>query len=516
MIFIIIITLLVPLSSSQRTHILSVGALINAAGSFHVHTLQDNYYMKEQENEKKQVQKISGLDENEEKQGFIVEKFRSLLGLKSFHKRVPSKSNGDSDSDSDQFLTPSPSPSQNIEAEVEAPAPAPTPSQVMHFHPHSYHQKHHFHWNQPPKKLHHDDRGRTKRILVAVFVSVGVAAFVISLGLILFCRKKFTNHKKKKPKRTMPLCSSNTKGKTKGKVSLNPGLDLFYLDALGEDVEQHACTLTKTSDNNVSSSFTKEIVSVHEEELVIKNEHECVDKIVHEDCDSSEDESFHSFVDSQSNTRLSNASAGSLSDTQSLLLSPQNSFSLLPNQLPSSPQNTNDSHQPPYSPKQKDQDIENETFVQCPQTSNSSPPPPPPPPPTPPLKMPLFTLHSLTTSSRVSSHSPLSLTSHTLSSPVNSETSSRSNLSPEKDSFSPSSSNPTKSPPPPPCPPPFPRGNSNKNAKTPPPPPYQFPQSPLGKDGTPLAKLKPLHWDKVRAAPNRTMVWDKLRSSSFE
>jgi len=523
MIFIIIITLFVPLSSSQRTHILSVGALINAAGSFHVHSLQDNYYMKEknEQEKEKQVQKISGLDENEEKQGFIVEKFRSLLGLKSFHKRVSSKSNGDSD----QFLTPSPSPSQNIEAEVEAlaPAPAPTPSQVMHFHPHSYHQKHHFHWNHPPKKLHDDDRGRTKRILVAVFVSVGVAAFFVSLGLILFCRKKFTNHKKKKPKRTMPLCSSNTKGKTKGKVSLNPGLDLFYLDALGEDVEQHACSMTKTSDNNVSSSFTKEIVSVHEEvemELV-KNEHECVDgnvnnsscvgdKIVHEDCDSSEDESFHSFVDSQSNTRLSNASAGSLSDTQSLLLSPQNSIS-----------NTNDSHQPPYSPKQKDKEIENETFVQCQQTSISSPPPPPPsppppPPPTPPLKMPLFTLHSLTTSSRVSSHSPLSLTSHTLSSPVNSETSSRSNLSPEKDSFSPSSSNPTKSPPPPPCPPPFPRGNSNKDAKTPPPPPYQFPQSPLGKDGTPLAKLKPLHWDKVRAAPNRTMVWDKLRSSSFE
>ncbi|KAK2456584.1 formin protein [Trifolium repens] len=25
-----------------------------------------------------------------------------------------------------------------------------------------------------------------------------------------------------------------------------------------------------------------------------------------------------------------------------------------------------------------------------------------------------------------------------------------------------------------------------------------------------------VHWDKVRAAPNRTMVWDKLRSSSFE
>ncbi|KAJ0599835.1 putative formin, FH2 domain-containing protein [Helianthus annuus] len=38
----------------------------------------------------------------------------------------------------------------------------------------------------------------------------------------------------------------------------------------------------------------------------------------------------------------------------------------------------------------------------------------------------------------------------------------------------------------------------------------------IGKDGTPLPKLKPLHWDKVRAASDRSMVWDKLRSSSFE
>lgn len=28
--------------------------------------------------------------------------------------------------------------------------------------------------------------------------------------------------------------------------------------------------------------------------------------------------------------------------------------------------------------------------------------------------------------------------------------------------------------------------------------------------------MKPLHWDKVRAAPDQSMVWDKIRSSSFE
>ncbi|CAI8603474.1 unnamed protein product [Vicia faba] len=476
MLFIIIMTvLLIPLSisslSSQSTNILSVG-------SFHVDSLQDSYFMREKNEEVVKVEKISGLDENEEKHGFIVEKFRSLLGLKSFHKRVYSKSNGE------EATSPSLAP---------APAPALAPEGLhLHSRSHSHHPKHHFHWKQIPKKVHHeDDRGRRDtRILVAVFVSVGVASLVGAFGLMLFCRKKFTNHKKKKPKRTMPLCSSNSKGRTKGTSYQNSsGLDLFYLDALGEDIEQqNACGLKKTSE---------EIVSVHEEVEMVVDGKNLSDKIVHEDCGSSEDESFHSLVDSQSNLRLSNASASSLGDTNSLV-SPQNSFSLLPNQVPSSPQNsTSNTHE------------EIETFVQCPKTYTSSPaPPPPPPPPTPPLKMPLFSLHSLTSSSRVSSH--------TLSSPINSETSSRSNQSLGKDSFSLSPPNLTKSPPPPPCPPQFPKGNSNNKAKTPPPPPYEFPPSPLGKDGTPLAKLKPLHWDKVRAAPNRTMVWDKLRSSSFE
>lgn len=33
---------------------------------------------------------------------------------------------------------------------------------------------------------------------------------------------------------------------------------------------------------------------------------------------------------------------------------------------------------------------------------------------------------------------------------------------------------------------------------------------------TPRPKLKPLHWDKVRASSDREMVWDQLRSSSFK
>ncbi|XP_015870039.3 formin-like protein 2 [Ziziphus jujuba] len=35
-------------------------------------------------------------------------------------------------------------------------------------------------------------------------------------------------------------------------------------------------------------------------------------------------------------------------------------------------------------------------------------------------------------------------------------------------------------------------------------------------DQTPKPKLKPLHWDKVRASSDRAMVWDQLKSSSFQ
>lgn len=33
---------------------------------------------------------------------------------------------------------------------------------------------------------------------------------------------------------------------------------------------------------------------------------------------------------------------------------------------------------------------------------------------------------------------------------------------------------------------------------------------------TPRPKLKPLLWDKVRASSDRAMVWDQLKSSSFQ
>ncbi|KAL5990795.1 hypothetical protein ACLOJK_011699 [Asimina triloba] len=103
---------------------------------------------------------------------------------------------------------------------------------------------------------------------------------------------------------------------------------------------------------------------------------------------------------------------------------------------------------------------------------------------------------------------------------------------------------PAPPPPPPPPPPPLPAGFWE--TRIPPPsthppisrPPVLFtpskvvesnnqvPVSPeeLSKDSndlerneeTPRPKLKPLHWDKVRASSDRAMVWDQLKSSSFQ
>ncbi|CAN6478763.1 unnamed protein product [Victoria cruziana] len=74
-----------------------------------------------------------------------------------------------------------------------------------------------------------------------------------------------------------------------------------------------------------------------------------------------------------------------------------------------------------------------------------------------------------------------------------------------------------KPPPPPPPPgPPLP-------PRAPPPPlvtkgpsPFLATQADPSNHVNRLPKLKPLHWDKVRAASDRSMVWDKLRAGSFE
>ncbi|KAJ4765312.1 Formin-like protein [Rhynchospora pubera] len=87
----------------------------------------------------------------------------------------------------------------------------------------------------------------------------------------------------------------------------------------------------------------------------------------------------------------------------------------------------------------------------------------------------------------------------------------------------PKSGNITKPPPPPPPPPLPPRKNTmhqkpcnNDRFLAPPDIPARQLEVHTKNAGPNLPKLKPLHWDKVRAAPDRSMVWDKIRSTSFE
>ncbi|RZC80123.1 hypothetical protein C5167_042699 [Papaver somniferum] len=95
---------------------------------------------------------------------------------------------------------------------------------------------------------------------------------------------------------------------------------------------------------------------------------------------------------------------------------------------------------------------------------------------------------------------------------------------------------PSPPPPPsslPPSPPTLPK-IATKEVSAPPPPPPKFskppPPPPKGKSAKPTsaefssesaaegsgkAKLKPLHWDKVTANPDHSMVWDKISGGSF-
>ncbi|XWS58162.1 hypothetical protein CRYUN_Cryun08bG0011300 [Craigia yunnanensis] len=540
MIFIIFL-----LISLDRSHILIADALLDAAEDFRVHGLQQFYFMKESGGNQNKIEKVSGQDENEQKEALIVQKFRALVGLRSTKRRIPL--NGAA-----ECFSPSPSPSPNVEAETSVPAPAPALPTLAHFHPPPPRSS----TMPPPHKIHRENtnKRRVRRILVPVLVSAGAAFLACLLGLICFCGK-FRKYRKKSTKK---LLTCNRKGRIRGKskytssqnpsskVSLNPSLDLFYLNSLGVDLEQQPICLKQSAEtektspihstpnnaldgkeesnkevaipesDNASSSSTREIMSVHEDVESARYDSDggnCSpsDKIIPIECHSSDNESFHSFVDSHSsNVRLSNASAGSLSDTSEIPLnvtkrspSPQHSFAPPSMSLPMSGHTTTLQPQSPGS-RQDSPDCQKK-FT-----------PPPPPPPLPPV----VRISPLNSSLSATTRARFKASSSTLSNATPARNSDSSSGSNQNQANSPQKlSKPLPSPPgipPPPCPPPFLKG-SNNHVKGLPPPPAQLPQyTPLGKDGAPLPKLKPLHWDKVRASPDLSMVWDKMRSSSFE
>lgn len=526
-IFIIsIMMVLFFLMSLQSTHILIIvaEASLDAASA-------DDY---------SKVRKVSGEDENEQKEALIVEKFRTLLGLRSF-KAAKWPLHGH---DSEDF-SPAPSPAPSFEAET--PAPVPAPATLLPIRAHAHHPS-----PRSNPKPHHNiqkestEEGRVRRVLLPVLVSTGALFVLCVLGLIWVCCNR--KHDKKSI-RTMSAFGK--KGRIKGiskyvssqrstrKVNLNPSLDLFYLNSLGVDLEQQSSCLKPINENvttssknqeviksesdNASSSSTREITSVHEDAAdSIRYQSDggnssSGDKIIPIERRSSDDESFHSFNDSNSsNFRPSNASAASVSETQEIF-SP-NLAKIPQSPMPSSPNLQNEIHH--TLSNDKEENVKVAYSPDCQKNFEALPSTPPPtPPPLPPI---VNDSHSKSSScpAKLVSKASCSSTMQNLSSPRNSDSSSEPNQTPQSVLLSPQETlkpSPTlPGTPPRPCPPPPFKQNKCSN-KGPPPPPSILPDyTPLGKDGAPLPKLKPLHWDKVRAAPDRSMVWDKLKSSSFE
>ncbi|XP_065851710.1 formin-like protein 11 [Euphorbia lathyris] len=461
-----------------------------------------------------QIQKVSGEDENEEKEALIVKNFRALLGLKRsrrgvFKNELVSLS-----------LSPAPSPSPSstftigTEALPPARAPARPPISLLQIHRHPHSKFHHS--SEVVEKKHRD-----RRVFVAVFVSIGAFFVAFAVGVIWVLSKVRKN--KRISGKTMWDYGKTGRGrrrrsggkskyggfqKSASKVKV-PEIDLLY--GLEKDLEQHNATSKEefVTKSECSSSSTKEIMSVHGDLESVKYDSDggnCLeDKVIpieDQDCSSDDDESFHSFVDScSSNVRLSNASAGSLGEafpcpqaiaehisTPGLNLQPE--FRQVPNNVRA----------------------ENVTVLSFSGSDESLVPIPPPPPPLPP-PLPVSAASVRLPPSRFPSSITKIASFPNLSSPRKSDSSSSStNQTPRKDIASSPRISSSIGPPPPPCPPAF-----SSSTKGPPPPPSRLPlYSPVGKDGAPLPKLKPLHWDKVRAAPDHSMVWDKIRSSSFE
>ncbi|KAJ8752494.1 hypothetical protein K2173_004782 [Erythroxylum novogranatense] len=500
----------------------------------------------------KHIQKVSGDDDNERKETSIVERFRTLLGLTSPKTNSPSN-----------YVSPSPSPSPLIDAEAPDPTHAIASPPRLPINAHSRPPLHHISPVHSPHTVHkdHSDKVRTRRVVTAVLVSVGAAFIVSALGFI-WISGRFRRNTTNSAKRTVFRNKVKNRGKAKNvrwkksasKVSLNPVLDLLYLTSLGRDIEEHSSCRkqpsahAKNSSNNDTPNLTfqtredssqelnirseccdsggssrREIMAVHEEVESTKYESDgakfmSANKTINTECHSSDDESFHSFVDSYSPANLlSNASAGSLTETS------EHSLSKFPKTSPSRPSSSTNLYTPQATPDHISISVANlqqklpqysnndcDNALACTFTSAAArPPPPPPPPPAPVPSRPLFNLGKSSSKSSTPSAFPnLMSSSLNCSSALSQKPKNDSSSSPKKYA---NHSQDSLTVPPPPCPPSF------LKAKGPPPPPSQFPPIvPLGKDGAPLAKLKPLHWDKVRAAPDRTMVWDKMRSSSFE
>lgn len=439
----------------------------------------------------KEIEKVSGEDEIDGLKSLLVEKVRLLLGLekREVGRRLPNEDL--------PTISPSPSPSHFVESPPPATiAPVPPHKPLRSPIPHRT--------SSPPatetEYSSEKSKNRMRTLVVALVSSLGGSVVIACLICVLVC--KFRRNPRSRRIKTAHPCNQLNK------VSFDPGPDLFCLDSSWPVAE----TLTwakppSGSINMVCSQESQPPTEQHNGGEVQQIESSNLVLVVEEGVQpveplSSDDESFHSLCCSTpssgrhsnvSDTFLSNASEISspshhTSDVSATFdhtcgVSTDNSSPPIVTSCLSRGEESKvgakpaTPSQPSPSPSQVSIAASSEMVASSP---SKLPPTPPPPPPTPPPAPPR---------------------------PVRSA------------SIPPPPPPPIRqgTPFPPPPPPPPSRVGGSISHCPPPPPPCQPPQAtPVGKDGAPLPKLKPLHWDKVRATSDRSMVWDKLRSSSFE
>ncbi|CAM8894668.1 unnamed protein product [Rhodiola kirilowii] len=318
--------------------------------------------------------------------------------------------------------------------------------------------------------------GRRRMVVVVVFVSVGSVTLLILAGFVLVCfLRKLRRHGKSWPltvkgrfkHRSMHASPQTSVGSN---VGLNPKLDLFHFQALNADLEHDpfadSVSANKISNQKQTPSKSETGHQVREDENVscsvastreILSVHGSADSIVGYESDDGDSNSICGDDKHISNDHCNSSDDESFhsvygSHSSSIRLSNASVSTL------------------------SEQPVTNSS----PLRDGLIPPPPPPPPPLP----------------------------HPKSSFTPSVTKLRSNKIVKVNICNdPSEPTPSRPPPSPPLPP---------SSKAPPPPlPLLSNFIPMGENGSPLPKLKPLHWDKVRAESDKSMVWDKLKSSSF-
>ncbi|KAG6489527.1 formin-like protein 11 [Zingiber officinale] len=400
--------------------------------------------------------------------------------------------------------------------ETHSPAPAPSffagkPHQFHFSRPHRHPASPVHRHIAPEQSLEYGSgngaKKRHKRVVVIVAVLVGAAGVVVLSGTAIFllCKSSRRRNSKKRSERLVSisrrgpiLCAPSGRADN---VSFDPTSDQFYLNSLAKYLE---------NDFNMKNAAPGETIPNCQSP---KNGHQDDDddsfhsvssQPLNQSALSSLEENFSPVSSYKSTSPVRNPTSRTLvtpqkvsTPTQSFLSSSSQSFSGRRFQAPSS-----------LSQEDNVSPLMAEIASSCPFSMEVN-------------VSPLMAERAASSYFSMEDNASPIMTERASSSTARSTSDSN-----EAVVFSPmsgiSNGHSSKKPPPPPPPPPpirpilLPRSSS---ARPPPPPAPPCPillSKPVGNDGTPLPKLKPLHWDKVRAAPDRLMVWDKIRSSSFE